>query len=70
MSTDGVSKSPPPRKTASSPSMRGRSSNELSGAALTKEEQSAVLADLQKRDDETGKKTMSRIFVEKYLSKV
>jgi hypothetical protein len=50
--------------------MRGRSSNALSGAALTKEEQSAVLADLQKRDDETGKKTMSRIFVEKYLSKV
>jgi hypothetical protein len=63
-----MSSSPP--KTALSPSMGGQPSSRLVGAALTKEEQKAVLADLQKRDDETGKKTLSRIVVEKYLSKV
>lgn len=68
MKRDGVVKSP--RRTPSRLSMRGRSSNRLSGAALTKEEKEAVLADLQKRDDETGRKSLSRIVVENYLSKV
>ena len=45
-------------------------SNRILGVTLTKEEQDAILEDLKRKDDATGKKTLSRIFVEKYLSKV
>jgi len=48
----------------------GGRSNRISGMTLTKEERDAILQDLQKKDDESGKKTMSRNVVEKYLSKV
>lgn len=39
-------------------------------ATLTKEEQDAILEQLRQKDDETGKKTFSRVFVENTLSKV
>lgn len=40
------------------------------GMGLTSAERISVLNDLKKKDDETGKKTFSRMFVENYLSKV
>jgi len=40
----------------------------IDGVPLTKEEQDQVLEDLRKKDDETGKKTLSRHVVENYLS--
>ncbi|CAJ1954597.1 unnamed protein product [Cylindrotheca closterium] len=46
----------------------GRHSNRISGITLTKEEQDAILEDLKRKDDATGKKTLSRIAVEKYFS--
>lgn len=48
----------------------GRGSNRLSGMTLTKEEQDAILEDLKAKDDAGGKKTLSRVVVEKFLSKV
>jgi len=73
MVEEGVIKSPPQRAASSIRSRHSsgvRGSNRISGMhTLSKEEQQAILADLQKRDDESGKKTLSRKVVENYLSK-
>jgi len=61
----GASVINPRQKTKSTRSGR---SNRLSGVALTKEEQDAILETLRQKDDETGKKSLSRRVVEDYLS--
>jgi len=49
-------------------SFRSGRSNRLTGVTLTKEEQDAILETLRQKDDETGKKSLSRRVVEDYLS--